>query len=88
MLFPSKEALARAAALQRGSFNEANESSTDASPHAVAIATVHARQDIVLLVSLQLDLHRQLVTISRGVWLIAILLIAWLLQHAQTVSPT
>lgn len=72
MLFPTREANERAGALQHKSFSEGYESQTDASPHAVAIATVHARQDLVLVYSLLVDCHRQSVKISRGVWALVV----------------
>lgn len=83
MFFPTQEAIARATALQRGSFSEAYTSDTPADEHAVAIATVHARQDIVLIYSMLLDCHRQSVNVSRGVWslvIVALLILARLLS--------
>lgn len=79
MFFPTRDAMARAGRLQHGSFNEAYESQTEAGERAVAVATVHARQDIVLLVSLLTDCHRQQVNISRGVWALVVigLLLLW-----------
>ena len=68
MFFPTRDALARAAELQRKSFSEGYESQTEADERAVAVATVHARQDIVLLVSFLKDCHSQQVNVSRGVW--------------------
>lgn len=68
MFFPTRDAMERAGALQFKSFSEGYESETVADERAVAVATVHARQDIVLLVSLLKDSHSQQVNISRGVW--------------------
>ena len=73
MFFPTREAIERAAALQRGSFNEGDESHTEANERDVAVATVHARQDIVLIYSMLVDCHRQAVTVSRGVWALALI---------------
>lgn len=79
MLNPTQDACKRAADLQRGSFSEGYESGTVADERAVAVATVHARQDIVLIYSMLTSCHEQSVIISRGVWaLVAIgLLILW-----------
>lgn len=68
MLNPTKDACNRAADLQRGSFSEGYESKTPADERAVAVATVHARQDIVLIYSMLTSCHDQSVRISRGVW--------------------
>jgi hypothetical protein len=72
MFFPTRDALERATALQFKSFSEGHESQTEADERAVAVATVHARQDIVLLVSLLKDSHSQQVNVSRGVWALVI----------------
>ena len=79
MFFPTRDAMARAGTLQRGSFSEAFDSDTVADEHAVAIATVHARQDLVLIYSMLVDCHRQTVNVSRGVWalvVVALLILA------------
>lgn len=65
---PTDRAIRRAGALQFGSFSEGVESQTLADERAVAVATVHARQDLILIYSMVIDCHRQAVTISRGVW--------------------
>jgi hypothetical protein len=82
MFFPTRDAQRRAGALQLGSFNEAWESRTQADERAVAVATVHTRQDIVLIYSMLVDCHRQSVTISRGVWALVVVgaLILWRLS--------
>lgn len=79
MFFPTRDAMARAGALQQGSFSEAFDSRTEADEHAVAIATVHTRQDVVLIYSMLVDCHRQGVNVSRGVWALVVvgLLILW-----------
>ena len=72
-LYPTKMAAARATELQRGVRWDEQESETIADRRAVAVATVHARQDLILVYSMECDIHRQLVKISRGVWALAAL---------------
>lgn len=72
MFFPTREAMARAAALQSMSLSEGYESRTEADERAVAVAVVHTRQDVVLLYSMLVDCHRQSVNVSRGVWALVI----------------
>lgn len=79
-LTPTAEAIARFAAMSRGVSRDEVDSQTVATDRDVAVATVHARQDIAGLVSLQFDLHRQLVNISRGVWVGVVLLIIAVFQ--------
>jgi hypothetical protein len=45
----------------------------DADDHMVRVATVHIRQDVAGTISVLMDTHSQLVTISRGVWVIVAL---------------
>lgn len=80
MLFPTQKAMQKAGELQYGAFSEGTESETLADERAVAVATVHTRQDLVLVYSMLTDCHRQLVTISRGVWVLAALTLALLLR--------
>ncbi len=73
-LFPTKAATAAAGESQvRVQFSE-SESTTDDSDQYVRQAVIHARQDMVLLYSMQVENHRQLVKISRGIWAIALIL--------------
>ena len=76
---PTAAAMGRFAAMSRGIGRDEEEISTLADERAVAVATVHTRQDVAGLVSLHLDLHRQLVAISRGVWILVALAaaLAW-----------
>lgn len=68
MFFPTKKANAAASALQWTVIRDEYDSTTTASERDVAVATVHGRQDLVLIYSMLTDNHRQLVTVSRGVW--------------------
>ena len=68
MLFPTQEAHQRAAVLQSMGMNEAETSATEGTPREVAIATIHGRQDLVLIYSMLSSCHEQSVNISRGVW--------------------
>ena len=74
MLFPTKKAIASAGALQR-LVSPDSDSNFIASEDDAAIATVLGRKDLVLIYSMLTDSHRQLVTISRGVWLAVFVLI-------------
>lgn len=51
------------------------ESTTDADERRVAVSIVHSREDGAALLIMQTHLHKQLVNISRGVWLLALLAI-------------
>ena len=73
MLDPTGDAIKRATHLQMGSLNEGVESKTLADERAVAVATVHTRQDLILIYSMLVDCHRQAVTISRGVWALVVI---------------
>ncbi len=84
-LWPTKSAAARAWKLSQ-SVHDAEEKRANDSPafsytdaHE-RIANVNARQDIAGLFSVQLALHKQLVNISRGVWVLALLV--WILITA------
>ena len=74
---PTLAATKMATELQKGCFDEGVISSTKADGRAVAVATVHTRQDVVLLYAMATAQHAQLVNISRGVWVLA-LLAAWI----------
>lgn len=73
-VFPTKVASAEAGEAQYRVRLAELESTTDDSDQYVRQAVIHARQDLVLLYEMQLENHRQLVKISRGIWAIAILL--------------
>lgn len=70
---PTSEAMKRAYVLQRGSFDDGKTSPTSANERDVAVAIVHSRQDLVLAIGMQVECHRQLVTIARGVWLLVLM---------------
>jgi hypothetical protein len=55
-------------------FGEA-ESTTFVDREAVGQAAIHTRQDLVLIVKWQEEHHRQLVNISRGVWIMGFLIL-------------
>lgn len=74
-LFPTKAASAAAGESQFRVQLAESRSTTDDSEQYVRQAVIHARQDLVLLYEMQIENHRQLVKISRGIWAIAILLI-------------
>lgn len=67
-LWPTQAARARAAKLQ----DIVRQTEIERAPEYGAIeartAAVHARQDLVMTFSLQIDIHQQLVNISRGIW--------------------
>jgi cell division protein FtsX len=67
-LFPTKAASRRASELDHAVREAEVNSQTYADDETAYRATIHTRQDVVLLVSMQADIHRQLVKISRGVW--------------------
>ncbi|MCA6232448.1 MAG: hypothetical protein IM644_09215 [Phenylobacterium sp.] len=75
MLFPTRKANQKAGAFQRGVRNQEAENRALGtfwnSDDAIA-ATVHTRQDLVLIYSMLYSCHEQLVKISRGVWFIAL----------------
>lgn len=74
-LFPTRTATARARRLQdRVGASEVG-SSTYVDDKAVGQATIHTRQDLVLMVQWQSEHHRQLVNISRGVWIMGFLIL-------------
>lgn len=73
MFFPTKLATERAAHLQGMGMNEAYTTSTQGTPHEVAVATIHGRQDLVLIYSLLVSSHSQQVNISRGVWALVVI---------------
>lgn len=78
MLFPTRKAMAAGEALKEAvashetiqALSEPNYSADD-----LAVAAMHSRQDIIGIYSMLTDSHRQLVAISRGVWLAAFVLI-------------
>ena len=76
MFFPTQDAIKRAAQAQQGSIHDERDSPTHADDRAVAVATVHTRQDLILLTSLTADCHRQLVKISQAAWIAVFLLFA------------
>ena len=78
MLFPTRDAIARAMDLQYRTRVSEGDSDTLVDDRAVSIATIHGRQDLVLIYSMLTDQHRQLVTISRGVWVLALIGLALL----------
>lgn len=73
MLFPTQEATSRADWVSRQTIKEWSDSDTPSDEHTVGVATVHMRQDIVLIYSMLVDCHRQSVNISRGVWAVAVI---------------
>jgi len=84
MLFPTRKAMAAGIALKEAiadhetiqALSEPNYSADD-----LAVATVHSRQDIIGIYSMLVDSHRQLVTISRGVWAaVFVLILIWAVQ--------
>lgn len=78
MIFPTRRASKRALALQDAVIEREYTSTTEGDQDLANRAMIHARQDLVLLISMQTDIHRQLVRISRGVWFLgsAILVVA------------
>jgi hypothetical protein len=81
-LYPTTMARATAHQLQ----SEVRQAEYDQPPVAdweVDRATVHGRQDIVLLVAWAEAHHRQLVTISRGVWIMGFLILVALSSLAD-----
>lgn len=75
LFFPTAAAIERAAELQRRVVIDEIKSDTDGDPERARIASIHARQDMILIVSLMQDQHRQMVNVSRGIWACAFLLL-------------
>lgn len=80
-LFPTKAAASRARAYQLRVIDSDFDSQTNADALATRRAVIHTRQDLVLLFSLELDLHRRLTAISRGVWLLVIIALYVVWKH-------
>ncbi len=74
-LFPTRTARAKASQLQTDVMFVEAESTTFVDSETVGQATIHTRQDLVLLCRWQEEHHRQLVNISRGVWIIGFLIL-------------
>ena len=74
-LFPTRTAEARAKRLQDMVGAGEMASTTYVDEEVVGQATIHTRQDLVLLVQWQREQHRQLVNISRGVWIVGFLIL-------------
>jgi hypothetical protein len=74
-LYPTTLARAKAAQLQSLVQGDEIESTSHVDDRTVGIAAIHGRQNIVLLVAWAEAHHRQLVTISRGVWIIGVLIL-------------
>lgn len=74
-LFPTQTARARAGRLQDLVRFGETESTTFVDREAVGQAAIHTRQDLVLIVQWQEEHHRQLVNISRGVWIMGLLIL-------------
>lgn len=83
-LWPTKVASAVAWQLQDRVIYGHPESVIPREAAEVETAIIHTRGDIVLLVSMQTSIHRQLVNISRGVWVLGLVAIGYLgdLVHA------
>lgn len=79
-LTPTAAAMGRFMHMTRGITEDEGGRMTATDEHTVAQSIVHTRQDVAGLVSLQLDMHRQLVAISRGVWVLVVIaaICAWL----------
>jgi hypothetical protein len=65
---PTSKAWEVAYGVQKRTAADEMVSTTEANERDVAVATVHGRQDLILIASMQAALHDQLVIISRGVW--------------------
>jgi hypothetical protein len=70
---PTRAARERSGELQASVIRAELDSRTAVDDDAVGQATIHGRQDLVLLVGMQTELHKQLVKISRGVWLLVLI---------------
>jgi hypothetical protein len=75
LFYPTQRAGEKAATLQALVQDHELGSTTPINEHSLGIATIHARQDIVLLVAWQEAHHRQLVNISRGVWFFGVMIL-------------
>jgi hypothetical protein len=80
--FPTRAATYRALQLQRGVRSDEQEQLSlefldFADERKVGQATIHTREDLVMLLSWQIDIHRQLVIVSRGVWVVALITALW-----------
>lgn len=75
LFFPTIRAIEEAALVQTRTMDDEDDRGRLYNSEEVARATVHARSDIILLVGLLKAQHSQLVNISRGIWLIAALLL-------------
>jgi hypothetical protein len=75
MLGPTVRAWRRAGEQQQMAFNEGFTSPTSAEERDVAVAIVHTRQDVVLICSMLNSVHDQLVTISRGIWILCAIVV-------------
>jgi hypothetical protein len=73
-LFPTRVAAAKAWQLQDMVRASERDASPEVDERSVGVATIHSREDMVTLCSWQSAHHRQLVTISRGVWALVFLL--------------
>ncbi len=74
-LFPTRTARAKAQQLQTAVMFSEAESTTFVDEETVGQAAIHTRQDLVLICRWQEEHHRQLVTISRGVWIMGFLIL-------------
>jgi hypothetical protein len=75
MIFPTTQAAKRVGHFKDLVIASELDSRMMPDPDDSRIAAIHTRQDIVLLVGWERELHSQLVTISRGVWLIAAVIV-------------
>jgi hypothetical protein len=76
-LSPTRAANHKAGKLQTSVRAGEFSSTTEVTEESIGIATIHGRQDLVLVYSLQVSIHEQLVKISRGVWVLALIAIYW-----------
>jgi hypothetical protein len=80
-LFPTKTARSTASQILGLVRDRETDSTTPSDPETVGQAVIHTRQDLVLLVYWQEQQHRQLVTISRGVWIMGLLILMALAER-------
>ena len=45
------------------------------------VAMLHTRQDVAAIFSMQASIHRELVNLSRGVWILVFVVVSLALQH-------
>jgi hypothetical protein len=76
-MWPSRRALLKSATLaEKGMENTMQHiEATQYSDEEIKLFVAHGRSDIALTAHLVVESHKQLVKISRGVWLIAVILL-------------